>query len=432
MTIGPANSTPSGSDNASPSLWQRWNNLPVWSQIIVGMTLGLIVGACLGPQAQQLKPIGTLFVNAIKMLIVPLVFCSLVVGVTSMENTTKMGRIGLKTMAFYILTTAIAITLGLLFGYIIEPGANLNLVAQQPAAAQETPSLVNTIIDLIPQNPVQSMAKGDILQIIIFALALGIALTATGEKGKPAIAVFAGLAEAMYKLTGIVMKFAPYGVFGLMAWLAGAYGLDVLLPLLKVIVAVYIACLLHLYGFYAICLKSLGKLSPVRFFKVVFDAQIIAFTTSSSAGTLPVSLRCSQRLGAPMSTSSFILPLGATINMDGTALYQGVTALFVAQAYGVDLETADYLTIIATATLASIGTAGIPGGGLIMLTLVLTTVGLPVEGVALIAGIDRILDMARTTVNITGDIMVNILVSKSEGELDLDVFEGSKKADIAA
>ncbi|MTI15069.1 dicarboxylate/amino acid:cation symporter [Sansalvadorimonas verongulae] len=421
--------TPSGPNNKPPSLWHRWNNQPIWLQIIVAMVLGLSVGGWLGESAQALKPIGTLFVNAIKMLIVPLVFCSLVVGVTAMEDTAKMGRIGIKTLALYLATTTIAITLGLLFGYVVQPGSGISLVAQQPVGNQETPSLINTIVALIPQNPVESMARGDILQIIIFALALGISLSLTGEKGKPAIAVFTSLAEAMYKLTELVMKCAPYGVFGLMAWLAGTYGVDVLLPLLKVIVAVYIATLLHLYGFYGFCLKALGKVSPLRFFKVVFDAQMIAFTTSSSAGTLPMSLHCSRRLGASASTSCFILPLGATINMDGTALYQGVTALFIAQAYGIDLSTADYLTIIATATLASIGTAGIPGGGLIMLTLVLTTVGLPVEGVALIAGIDRILDMARTTVNITGDIMVNILVSKSEDELDIEVFDGVKKQD---
>ena len=270
------------------------------------------------------------------------------------------------------------------------------------------------------------MASGDILQIIVFALALGVALTMTGEKGKPAIAVFTSLAEAMYKLTSIVMKFAPYGVFGLMAWVAGSYGMDVLLPLLKVIVAVYLACLLQVYGFYGMVVTVIGRMNPMRFFKTIFDAQIIAFTTSSSAGTLPVSLRCSQKLGVSRGTSSFILPLGATINMDGTALYQGVTALFIAQAYGIDLATSDFLTIIATSTLASIGTAGVPGAGLIMLTLVLTTVGLPMEGVALIAGIDRLLDMARTVVNISGDIMVTTLVSKSEGELDMDVFNGKK------
>ena len=433
MSTGPANSTPPGSNNTSPSLWNRWNKLPIWGQIIAGMILGIVTGMWLGSDAQALKPLGNLFLNAIKMLIVPLVFCSLVVGVTSMEDTAKMGRIGLKTLTLYIVTTAIAISLGLLFGHIMEPGAGINLATQQQAVeSQNSPSLINTIVALIPQNPVEALANGDILQIIIFALALGIALTMVGEKGKPVISVFSGLAEAMYKLTALVMKFAPYGVFGLMAWLSGTYGLELLLPLLKVILAVYVAGLLHLYGFYGCCLKFLGRVSPLRFFKVVCDAQIIAFTTSSSAGTLPMSLRCSQRLGASTSVSSFILPLGATINMDGTALYQGVTALFIAQAYGIDLAAADYMTIIATATLASIGTAGVPGGGLIMLTLVLTTVGLPLEGVALIAGIDRILDMARTTVNITGDIMVNILVSKSEDELDMEVFEGSKKPEVAA
>ncbi|WP_283777889.1 dicarboxylate/amino acid:cation symporter [Parendozoicomonas callyspongiae] len=429
MTTG-STGTPPPSSKQSLSLWKRWNNLPLWLQILIGMILGIITGVGLGTDAVILKPIGSLFINAIKMLIVPLVFCSLVVGVSSMQDTNKMGRMGLKTLVAYLVTTAIAISLGLLMGYILEPGAGMNLITQEEIVTKDAPSLINTIVDLVPQNPVQAMAAGDILQIIVFALALGVSLTLIGKKGKPAVAVLTSLAEAMYKLTGIVMLFAPFGVFGLMAWVAGSYGLEVLLPLMKVVVAVYIACALHGYGFYGLIITLIGKLNSLRFFKTIVDAQVIAFTTSSSAGTLPVSLRCSERLGASRGASSFILPLGATINMDGTAIYQGVTALFIAQAFGVDLGTSDYLTIIATSTLASIGTAGVPGAGLIMLTLVLTTVGLPMEGVALIAGIDRILDMARTTVNITGDIMVTTLVARSEGELDMDIYNGHKKPTI--
>jgi len=400
-------------------------SVPLWLQILVGMVLGITVGVVLGEQATVLKPIGTLFVNIIKMLIVPLVFCSLIVGVTSMEDTAKMGRIGFKSFTFYLCTTAIAISIGLAVGYVIQPGAGLDLPLPSGVSdvAKEVPSVMQTLIDIVPTNPIAALANGQILQVIVFAVALGIALVLIGDHGKPAIKVFESLAEAMYKLTDMVMKLAPYGVFGLMAWVAGAYGIEMLLPLLKVIVAVYVGCIIHVLGFYSIVLSMFSKLNPLHFFKGISNAMAVAFTTSSSAGTLPASMKCaSEYLGVNKKISSFVLPLGTTINMDGTALYQGVTALFVAQAFGIDLTWVDYLTIILTATLASIGTAGVPGAGLVMLTLVLSTVGLPLEGVALIAGIDRILDMARTVVNVSGDLVATTVIAKSEDELDMEHY----------
>ncbi|EGT3625182.1 dicarboxylate/amino acid:cation symporter [Morganella morganii] len=405
--------------------WSYWMSVPLWLQILVGMVLGITVGVVLGEQATVLKPIGTLFVNIIKMLIVPLVFCSLIVGVTSMEDTVKMGRIGFKSFTFYLCTTAIAISIGLAVGYVIQPGAGLDLPLPSGVSdvAKEVPSVMQTLIDIVPTNPIAALANGQILQVIVFAVALGIALVLIGDHGKPAIKVFESLAEAMYKLTDMVMKLAPYGVFGLMAWVAGAYGIEMLLPLLKVIVAVYVGCIIHVLGFYSIVLSMFSKLNPLHFFKGISNAMAVAFTTSSSAGTLPASMKCaSEYLGVNKKISSFVLPLGTTINMDGTALYQGVTALFVAQAFGIDLTWVDYLTIILTATLASIGTAGVPGAGLVMLTLVLSTVGLPLEGVALIAGIDRILDMARTVVNVSGDLVATTVIAKSEDELDMEHY----------
>lgn len=408
----------------TPTLGQKlWFNLPLWQKIVIGMILGITVGIIFGEDAEILKPIGSLFVNTIKMLIVPLVFCSIIVGITSMQDTSKMGRIGFKAVLFYLLSTAVAISIGLLLGNLLQPGAGLELVAQQAEAAKATPSLADTLVALVPTNPIGALAQGHILQIIVFAVALGISLTLIGEKGKPAIAVFESLAEAMYKLTDLVMKLAPYGVFALMAWVAGKYGLTLLLPLMKVIGAVYLGSILHVLGVYSALILFIAKLSPVQYFRGIVDAQVVAFTTTSSAGTLPVSMKCArEKLGVSKGVSSFVLPLGTTINMDGTALYQGVTTLFVAQAFGIDLGMPEYITIILTATLASIGTAGVPGAGLIMLTLVLTTVGLPVEGVALIAGIDRILDMARTTVNISGDIAASVIIAKSEKELDTTIY----------
>jgi Na+/H+-dicarboxylate symporter len=409
------------------------NNEPkkmaLWLKILIGMIAGIIAGMLLGNNAEYIKPIGQLFISAIKMLIVPLIFCSLIVGVTSMKDTTKMGRIGVKSIVFYLATTAVAISIGLGLGLLFEPGAGLNMVATTVADAKPSPTLVDTIVGLVPKNPVGSLASGNILQIIVFALSLGIALNLIGEKGEPASKMFESLADAMYKLTELVMKLAPYGVFALMAWVSGKYGLDVLLPLIKVIGLVYLGCIIHVLVLGGGFVGLLGKLNPQRFYKGIIEAQIIAFTTTSSSGTLPASIKCAtQNLGVSRTVSSFVLPVGATINMDGTALYQGVLALFIAQAFGIDLTTTHYLTIIATATLASVGTAGVPGAGLIMLSLVLTTVGLPLEGIAIVAGIDRILDMARTTINVTGDLMVTLLIGKSEGELDETLYNQDNTA----
>jgi Na+/H+-dicarboxylate symporter len=401
-----------------------WGQMALWKKILIGMTLGILVGAIFGHDAEVLKPIGTLFIHAIKMLIVPLVFCSLIVGVTSMQDTRKMGRIGLKSVFIYLGTTAVAITIGMVLATVLTPGDGLNMVAS--AAADEgksAPSLVDTIINLVPKNPVDALAAGNILQIIVFALGLGISFNLVGEKAKPAVAVFESLAEAMYKLTEIVMKFAPYGIFGLMAWVSGKYGLDILMPLIKVIAVAYIGSIIHVVVVYSGIISVFARLNPIRYLKALVNPAAVAFTTTSSSGTLPATIKCArEEMGVSKGISSFVLPLGATINMDGTALYQGVTALFVAQAFGVDLGMAEYVTIILTATLASIGTAGVPGAGLCRVSLVLTTVGLPLEGLAIIAGIDRILDMARTSVNVCGDLMVSVLVGKSENELDTAVY----------
>lgn len=401
-----------------------WSGMALWKKILIGMVAGIIVGALMGPSAALLKPIGTLFINAIKMLIVPLVFCSLIVGITSMKDTRKMGRIGVKAIALYLGTTAVAIAIGLGLSALLEPGAGLNMVAKDmDEAGKSAPPLVQTLLSMIPQNPVNALAAGNILQIIVFAVGLGVSLVLVGEKGEPAVKVFESLAEAMYKLTELVMKLAPYGIFGLMAWVAGTYGLDVLLPLIKVIGAVYLGALIHVVVFYSGVLSVLGRLNPIKYLRAITNPAAVAFTTSSSSGTLPATIKASrQDMGVSEGVSSFVLPLGATINMDGTALYQGVCALFIAQAFGIDLQTSDYLTIILTATLASVGTAGVPGAGLIMLSLVLSTVGLPIEGLAIVAGIDRILDMARTTINVCGDMMVGVLVAKSERELDENVY----------
>ncbi|UAB73375.1 dicarboxylate/amino acid:cation symporter [Vibrio sp. SCSIO 43132] len=400
------------------------NGISLWKKIFIGMLIGIVVGVFAGPDAVLLKPIGDLFLNAIKMLIIPLVFCSLVVGVTAISDTQKMGRIAAKSVGIYLLTTALAISIGLVASLLVSPGMGLEMslsAAQETAKSQ--PSFIDTLINLVPKNPISALASGNILQTIFFAIGLGIALSLSGEKAKPAIRVFEGLAEAMYKLTTIVMSFAPYGIFALIAVVAGQYGLDILLPLIKVIFLVYLCCIIQVLVVYSGILKLAGRLSPIQYLKALANPAAVAFTTTSSSGTLPVTIRTAhEELGVSREISSFVLPLGATINMDGTAIYQGVAAIFIAQVFGVNLEMQDYLMIIMTSTLASIGTAGVPGAGLIMLSLVLSTVGLPLEGLAIVAGIDRILDMARTSVNVCGDLMVSVLISRSEKGLDTSVY----------
>ncbi|MFH6599675.1 Proton glutamate symport protein [Pseudomonas sp. THAF187a] len=416
----------SQSNTASPSLLAR---VPLWQQILVGLVLGVVVGMLYKPGALALAPVGALFLNAIKMLIVPLVFISLVAGITAMSDSAKLGRISVKTIAIYLITTAFAVSIGLAFGTLFSPGEGMHMVASGSAEAKQAPSLVQILVGLVPTNPVTAFAEGNILQIIVFAIALGVSMNLVGEKAAPAIRLFDSLAEVLYKLTDLVMRFAPIGVFALIAGVVASHGIEVLLPLAGVIGVIYLASIAHMLLVYGSLIGGLARLSPLRFFRGIAPALAVAFSTSSSSGTLPVSIECARKnLGVSQGVAGFVLPVGATINMDGTAIYQGVLALFIAQAFGIDLSAGQYLMIILTATLASVGTAGIPGAGLIMLGLVLSSVGLPLEGVALIAGIDRILDMARTTVNVTGDLMTTTLVARSENELDRDVYNSDNEA----
>lgn len=395
------------------------NKIPLIWKIAIGFAAGIIAGIVFGEKISFIAPIGTIFVTLLKMLIVPLVFSSLVVGTASIGDPRSLGRVGVKTIGLYLGTTAIAIAIGLVLGNVIQPGVGMGLGADLSAFKVPTPPKIGeVIIGLFPANPIASMTQGNMLQIIVFALFLGISAVFAGEKGKPLISIMDSLAEAMYKMTGLVMKLAPYGVFALIATTVAKYGLSVLAPFGKVIFGVYLGCILHALIVYSGLLVSVVHMSPWFFFNGVKEATLTAFVTRSSSATLPITMRVTQdNIGVSEKISSFVLPLGATINMDGTALYQGVCALFVAQAFGIELSIGAQMGILLTATLASIGTAGVPGAGLIMLTLVLTQAGLPVEGVALIAGIDAVLDMARTAINVTGDAVVSTVVAKSEGEL---------------
>ena len=392
------------------------------TQIFAAFVLAIILGSIFGSKIDFLQPLGDLFLRLIKFVIAPLILSTLVVGVASMSDPKQLGRIGIKTIVYYLGTTAIAIVIGLGVAFLINPGTGVDIPTDSnsvPDVALEEPqSAVDTFLNIVPTNPFEALATGNILQIIFFALFIGIAITMIGEKAQPVLSFFESFAEVMYKITGIIMMVAPFGILGLMAPVVGEYGLSVLLPLLKVVLAVYLACVVHALIVYSIAVKTLGKLSPITFFKGIFPAALVAYSTASSAGTLPVTIQnTTENLGVPKRIASFVLPLGATINMDGTAIYQGVAVVFIAQFFDVELTFMQLLTVVLTTVLASIGTAGVPGAGMIMLAMVLNSVNMPLEGIALIAGIDRVLDMMRTSLNIVGDASCAVCVAGSEREI---------------
>ncbi|MEJ9281477.1 dicarboxylate/amino acid:cation symporter [Ureibacillus thermosphaericus] len=386
------------------------------TQILIAFVLAIIVGVIVGPSIEVVKPLGDLFLRLIKFIIVPLVLASLVIGIAGTGDIKRIGRMGGITFAYYLITTAIAVLIGLILANIFKPGSGLNLtISEEAADPKEVPGVIDTLLNIIPTNPIQSMVDANMLQIIFFALFLGVAIALVGDRAKPVYDFFDGLAEIMYKITHIVMKVAPIGIFGLIAPVVGQYGASVLLPLIKLILVVYVGCILHALIVYSSSVKFLANYSPVKFFKGILPASLVAFSSSSSSATLPITIQnTEENLGVSKKVSSFVLPLGATINMDGTALYQGVCVLFIVQFLGVDLSFTQQLIIVLTATLASIGTAGVPGAGLIMLTMVITAVGLPLESLALVAGVERILDMIRTSINVTGDASAAVVVQAFE------------------
>lgn len=394
-------------------------NLSLSIKILLALILGVGVGFLLqdSPEiaTKYIEPFGILFLNMIKLTIVPLVFSSLVVGVGGMDDVTKLGKVGVKTFLYFFFTTGIAICIGLFMGNILNVGGNFVLAnaGELVYEATESPPLSDTLLNIIPTNPIKAMAEGDMLQIIVFAIVFAMGVLALGKKATPLFDIFDIIAETMYKITGWIMALAPFGVFGLIAPVVAQNGPDVLLPLLKLIFVVYLACAIHIGVVYTLSVIVLGKTNPIHFYKTAFPAWATAFSTSSSAGTLPVTMKVSDDLGIDSSISAFVLPLGTTINMDGTAIYQGVCALFIAQVYGLDLTLGQQATIVMTATLASVGTAGVPGAGMIMLAMVLQSVNLPVEGIALVAGVERILDMARTSLNVLGDISAALFIDKT-------------------
>jgi proton glutamate symport protein len=416
--------------------------MQLYTKILIGLVLGVVIGLVanvfalewLGETLLFIEPVGTAFIRLITMVVVPLVAASLLIGTASLGDLRKLGRIGGKTVGYYLATTAVAVTIGILLSNVIQPGGRIdtatrdNLAAafaeeagQRVALAAEKPSIQETLLGMIPTNPIESAANMDLLPLIVFTILFGAALTLVAEERRRAVLTFAeGVNEAVMVLIDWIMKLAPYAVFALIASVVSQFGLDLLRSLLVYALTVVAGLLLHALGTYALILRFLVKINPATFFRRILEAPLVAFSTSSSNATLPVTMETAEeKVGISNEVSSFVLPLGATINMDGTALYQAVATMFIAQIYGIPLDIGAQLTIVLTATLASIGAAGVPSAGIIILVLVLQSVGLGTQaaaGIALILGVDRILDMLRTAVNVTGDLTAASFVARTEGE----------------
>lgn len=411
-----------------------------WLKILIGLLSGAIVGLLLNryedivyffggsaklvsmaPRLSEVLDLaGKAFIKLLKMIVGLIVFSSLVTGMCHISDPKKLGRIGLKTLVFYALTTLIAIGIGLAMVYTIQPGKELGLALPVETAGKPPLSLLDFAFSIVPSNPFAAFSDGNILQIIVFGVFFALAIQFSGEKGKVVLSFIESLGEVMGKLTHLVMKFAPYGVFALIATAVGEIGYKVLVPLLWAIVAIFCACLVQIAVVFTLILKTLARVRVGPFFKGIKDAIIVAFTTSSSSATLPISLECARNhLGISSDISGFVLSLGSTINMNGTAIGQAILAIFIAQAYGVEVSAVGLFILTVTTLVSAVGTAGIPGSGLIMLSIVLGAMGLPAEaGIALVAGMDRVRDMMATIVNITGDAVAAVYVAKSENQMD--------------
>lgn len=397
---------------------QEKKKLSLATQIFIALVLAIIVGLLMGNHYEAansyIKPFGTIFLNLIKFIVVPIVLFSIMCGIISMKDVRKVGSIGLKTVVYYLCTTAVAIVIGLIGGNLFKGMFPVIATTDLAYEAAESTTLMGTIVNIFPSNFISPMVNANMLQIIVMALLIGFAIVSVGEKNVTVVNAFNDLNEVFMKCMEMILRLSPIGVFCLLCPVIAENGPAIIGSLAMVLLTAYICYIVHALVVYSLTVRTMGGLSPVKFFKGMMPAILFAFSSASSVGTLPLNMECTQKLGASKEVSSFVLPLGATINMDGTAIYQGVCAIFIAACYGIELTLPQMLTIVLTATLASIGTAGVPGAGMVMLAMVLTSVGLPVDGIALVAGVDRIFDMGRTTVNITGDACCSLIVSNLE------------------
>ncbi len=397
----------------------------LWVQVVLGLVLGVTVGVVFKEQAADLKILGKIFIKLIKMVIVPLIFFALLSGITSIADGQDFKSLGIKGFVSYLFTAMFAVLIGLFTGVVFKPGEGVDLSGISNGAtptATIPPSATEFLLNLIPSNPIDAMASGNFLQLIVFTIFTGVTINLIGDKARPVKQVIDSSAQIMFQMIGAIVKLAPYGVFGFIASVIGTQGIEVLASLGKLIVAVMAACVFQ-YIIFGVMLFFIGRVNPLPFYRKMLFTQSLAFATSSSKATLSTAMDQLQgRLGVSKTSTNFLLPLGACINMDGTAIYLGIVAVFFAQAFGITLETHDYLMLVLTCTLGSIGAAGIPSGSIIFMGMVLTSVGIPLEGIALILGVDRILDMVRTTINITGDSTITLMVDSTEGTLDEKLY----------
>lgn len=413
-------------------MWRTWFGIDLWKRIMVALVLGVIVGALWGEGAASIRWVGDLFMRLISMVVVPLVFFTLVSGIIAMGDPKKLGSLGIKTLALYMLTTVCAITIGLALAAFIRPGDGIDFSNTVPGVVQEAMPLSERLISIVPRNPVAALAEGNVLAIIFFAMLFGIATMVLGEKARPVATLMHASSEVMLKITGWVMEVAPFGVFALIAWVAGTQGIVSLLDVVWLALTVLLGCVLHVILTLGGITKFIVKVSPLRFLSGAKDAMLVAFSTSSSSATMPVTMSVAEKnLGVSPIVAATVIPLGATINMDGTALYVGVVTVFAAQAFGLDLQFLDYMLIVGATALVSIGTAAVPGASIFLMAAVMGALGLSPEQIATVVGFiipfDRPLDMTRTCVNVTGDLAVSTTVAKWEGDLDTETFMGPNK-----
>ena len=387
-------------------------------QIFAALVLAIIVGLLMSKQVAfanaYIKPIGTIFLNLLKFIVCPIVLFSILCGMISMKDIKKVGSIGLKTIVYYLLTTAVAIVIGLVMGQLMKGAFPALSTSDLVYEAKEATPFMDVLVDIFPSNFLAPLVNANMLQIIVIALLVGFGIILVGDKADGVRNLLEQLNEVFMKVMELILKLSPIGVFCLLTPVVAENGAKIIGSLAMVLLTAYISYAIHAIVVYSTTVRTLGNMSPLTFFKGMLPAMIFAFSSASSVGTLPLNMECCEKLGADKETTAFVLPLGATINMDGTAIYQGVCAIFIASCFGIDLTLGQMATIVVTATLASIGTAGVPGAGMVMLAMVLTSVGLPVEGIALVAGVDRIFDMGRTVLNITGDASCAIIVSNME------------------
>lgn len=398
-----------------------WKKLSLFARVMIGFALGIVLGLILGPQASAINFLGTILVRLLNMVVAPLVLCLLICAAADVGDYKTLGQIGMKTVLLFILSTAVAVVVGLSFAYLLDVGTGVTLKVEATATAKDIviPSALDTLINIIPNNPFAALSNANLLQIIFFALIFGFALTKLGDKGQHILEFFRGCGDVVKEITNIVLEFTPFGVMGLMANVVGKSGIGILLPYGKTILAMYLACFVFTVLAQGLVMVGLiGRTSPVRFFKEMKDAALFIFATCSSVATIPLTLTGVKRLGVSEKVANFVVPFGAVMNMNGTAIYEAVAVVFTAQIYGIDLTLMQLVLIMLSATLASIGTAGVPGSGLVMLTIVLTSVNLPLEAVGLLAGIDRILNMARVVPNILGDAATAVIVARTSGEME--------------